>query len=340
MEYQGRQRIKRGNKRHISGTVVKKQRNTPHQVQVRMIQLLVCLAIFLTVYIGKGVFPQRIVALSDDVRRLISTTMDFRGSFSRLGESLVGEESVLGEIGSFFVTVFESDKTAPAVPVTGDIVLAQSFLTTNPTTETLAIYYLPDEIPVILNETETEVISDTGHDVAPASTQTASETAIASAVLPVGAVVELVDITLPTGYTPNRLSLGWMDISTPVIGVISSPYGYRDHPLFGGEKMHNGVDIVGNTGDPIRAFSDGVVEYTGESEIYGLYFQIDHGNGITTFYAHCSELLVKKGQKIIAGETVAKVGATGNVTGAHLHFELRYDGIFVDPEHYIVSKEL
>ena len=99
--------------------------------------------------------------------------------------------------------------------------------------------------------------------------------------------------------------------------------------------MHDGVDIAADTGTEILAFADGKVDYIGESEAYGQYFQLRHSNGVTTFYAHCSELLVQKGEHVKMGEVVARVGSSGNTTGPHLHMEMKKEGRFIDPLPYI-----
>ncbi len=120
-----------------------------------------------------------------------------------------------------------------------------------------------------------------------------------------------------------------------MLGHISSGYGYRDHPINGNYQFHGGVDIGANMGDPIQAFASGTVEYTGEDDSYGLYFQIDHGNGVKSFYAHCSTVLVRKGQAVSIGDTVALVGSTGTATGPHLHLELSCVSLHVNPIYYI-----
>ena len=90
-----------------------------------------------------------------------------------------------------------------------------------------------------------------------------------------------------------------------------------------------------NSGTDVLAFADGTVDYIGESEIYGQYLQLRHTGGLTTFYAHCSELLVQQGQTVKAGERVALSGATGNSTGPHLHFEMKLNGVLLNPAYYI-----
>ena len=104
----------------------------------------------------------------------------------------------------------------------------------------------------------------------------------------------------------------------------------------GEEKFHNGVDLAVNTGTQVKAFADGVVDYIGDDpDQYGLYLQISHANGVKSFYAHCSQLLVSQGQTVKAGDTVALSGDTGNTTGPHLHLELRFNGVRINPIYYI-----
>ena len=86
------------------------------------------------------------------------------------------------------------------------------------------------------------------------------------------------------------------------------------------------------------AFAGGVVDYIGDSPVYGLYLQIKHAGGLTSFYAHCSELCVQPGQTVAAGETVALSGATGNATGPHLHFEMKLNGTLLNPLYYIETE--
>ena len=129
--------------------------------------------------------------------------------------------------------------------------------------------------------------------------------------------------------------LGVGETVAPVMAPVSSGFGLREHPIEGGEKFHNGLDLAANYGTDIKAFAAGVVDYIGESPAYGLYLQIQHANGVTSFYAHCSRLCVQPGQQVAAGEKVAEVGDTGEVTGAHLHFEVKVNGELVDPSDYI-----
>lgn len=116
-----------------------------------------------------------------------------------------------------------------------------------------------------------------------------------------------------------------------VSGEITSRYGQRVHPLTGERHFHTGVDLRANEGAAVRAVRAGVVREAGMRGGYGNVVEIDHGDGTTTLYAHASQLLVEKGQRVAEGEEVARVGHTGQATGPHLHFELRRHDRPVDP---------
>jgi LysM repeat protein len=116
-------------------------------------------------------------------------------------------------------------------------------------------------------------------------------------------------------------------LTWPLRGPITSRYGVAR----GRRSHHAGLDIDGEQGDPIHAAAAGRVREAGRGGRYGKYVLIDHGDGLQTLYAHASRLLVKRGQRVDAGEAVALVGKTGNARGTHLHFEVRRDGRTVDP---------
>ena len=116
---------------------------------------------------------------------------------------------------------------------------------------------------------------------------------------------------------------------------ISSPYGYRIHPISGVQKLHAGVDLASGMGTRILAAYDGKVIAAGYNGSMGNYVMIDHGDGLVTVYMHASALLVSTGQKVTRGQQIAKVGSTGNSTGPHLHFAVRLNGAYVDPMPYL-----
>lgn len=121
----------------------------------------------------------------------------------------------------------------------------------------------------------------------------------------------------------------------PAKGRLSSGYGWRSDPMRGTAKFHSGIDIANRRGTPIYAAAGGVVSSARYMSGYGYTVEIDHGFGISTRYAHCNRLKVKKGQRVDKGELVATMGSTGRSTGPHLHFELRIDGSAHDPMKYL-----
>ena len=118
----------------------------------------------------------------------------------------------------------------------------------------------------------------------------------------------------------------------PVHGRESSQFGPRTNPITGKANYHTGLDIAARTGTPARSSGDGVVIRARRSGGYGNMVIVDHGNGLTTRYAHLSEFKVKKGDQVQAGSVIGLVGSTGMSTGPHLHFEVRRDGKAVDPK--------
>lgn len=122
--------------------------------------------------------------------------------------------------------------------------------------------------------------------------------------------------------------------AAPVTAPVTDSFGWRMHPLQGQVKFHYGVDIGAAEGSKIGAFADGTVSAVGDSTSLGLYVILEHENGVQTEYAHCSEILVQPGDSVTAGQAIARVGRSGAVTGAHLHLELRQDGVYLNPAYY------
>ena len=121
----------------------------------------------------------------------------------------------------------------------------------------------------------------------------------------------------------------------PSTKTITSEYGWRRHPVLNYDRFHNGIDIGARHGAPILAAYDGKVVAASYTSAMGNYIMIDHGDGLYTIYMHCSQLYVSEGTYVIRGEQIAAVGATGLVTGAHLHFSVRLNGEYVNPLNYV-----
>ena len=126
----------------------------------------------------------------------------------------------------------------------------------------------------------------------------------------------------------SKTSIG-INLVNPVVGTITSRFGRRS----GG--IHTGLDIANSSGTPIKACASGTVIYSGYKGSYGRMIVIDHGNGVQTYYAHCSKLYVSTGTYVNQGQTIASVGSTGNSTGPHLHLEIRVHGVAKNPQNYV-----
>lgn len=324
------------------GTVRRKSRVSLGKTERRrLIQLGVCLVIFLAVLVGRGVFPEQLALVRDQALEVLGMNTDFKAAFANLGKAVSEGEPVLDALGGLWLDTmgrgraevlyqrtvndsgpYLSERAFAAQPLTAEGILAHRFglepegvgeASPNPLPPQPTPAPTPEPTPVPTPEptAEPEVIH-----------------------------MDYDGPALPDNATMDKYALG-IEVMSPVEGTegwwISSGYGWREHPVDGVERFHQGLDIAVNLGTPVKAFADGVVDYIGESSAYGLYTQIRHDNGVTSFYAHCNALYVKKGQEVQKGDVIAQSGATGNVTGPHLHFELRKDGILLNPSYYLES---
>lgn len=287
----------------------------------RIIQLTVCLALFLAVFIGKGAFPERIAGLRTQVLSLLRGDTDFEAVFSDLGRSISDGEPVLDTLGGLWTEVFGAGETGGTAGENELYTAQVSYLSGFPGQGKAGLL---GSVLDTLEVPETTTVPEP--EVTPEPTPTPEPE------------VEHVDYNgpaLPENTSMDKYRLDLEETVSPVMGVLTSPFGWREHPVDGEEKFHNGVDLAVNTGTHVQAFADGTIDYIGDSPEYGLYLQIVHANGVKSFYAHCSQLLVHQGQTVKAGETVALSGDTGNTTGPHLHLELKYNGVRINPIYYI-----
>lgn len=283
----------------------------------RLIQLGVSLAAFLLAVTGRSVFPEQVEQLN---KTLLKTT-DFKAAFSRFGEAATQGEPFVDAMGVLFDEVFADgaddepiwvDRTEPKLVVRGRN---------------------PEDVISSWSDGGESIIDKLGR-------LTADEPILVEQMAAVTVETasfwkEDTDGNESVAAKRSVATLGLSSCVTPVEGKLTSAYGYRDHPVSGEYILHQGVDIGADSGAPVVSFSDGVVECVGESQESGLYLQIDHGNGIKTFYAHCSELYVQQGEAVSTGQTVAAVGESGNATGPHLHFSIIKDEEYLDPALYI-----
>lgn len=288
----------------------------------RLIQLGLCIGLFLVVLFGKGVAPVEESGFGETLLQWIHSDTDFKGAFSALGEAISRGDPVLETLEKLAVEVFgaggqEQGAAQDRVLVNGPAVQAAAqSLAQRPTSETMLLQ-LGSTARVEKTNGEEAPEQEAGTDPAP---------------------VQVPDYTgpaLPEGATMEYVDLGLAETVAPVFGVMTSPYGYRDHPVSGEYIFHAGIDLAADIGTPVLAFADGTVEFIGESDAYGLYIQLDHGNGVKTFYCHCSELYTPKGEQVTMGQAIAAVGDTGNATGPHLHMEIKRDGTLLNPSYYV-----
>lgn len=150
---------------------------------------------------------------------------------------------------------------------------------------------------------------------------------------------EILEVALSQGLNADYVG-GVMAWPVPGYTKITSNYGMRTHPITGVYKLHSGVDISAPIGANFVAANSGIVTKAYFNSAYGNMVMIDHGGGISTLYAHGSEILVKVGQTVSRGDPVLKVGSTGYSTGPHAHFEVRINGIVTNPIEYITSDKI
>ena len=124
----------------------------------------------------------------------------------------------------------------------------------------------------------------------------------------------------------------------PADGEVTSNFGWRRSPFGTRWRFHSGLDIARRRGVPVRSTADGVVSSAGWDGGFGRAVYVDHGLGVSTAYAHLHRLDVSVGERVTAGQRIGSMGSTGRSTGPHLHFELRFDGVPVDPTDYLPSR--
>lgn len=138
-------------------------------------------------------------------------------------------------------------------------------------------------------------------------------------------------VSTSTKVSRGKASLG-ITLIEPVQGRITAKYGEKSSVR---SSVHTGLDIAAPGGTPIKAAASGTVVFSGRKGSFGKMLVISHGNGVQTYYAHCSKLLANVGDKVSQGEVIANVGSTGNSTGNHLHLEVRVNGQSYNPQKYV-----
>lgn len=299
--------------------------------QRRLIQLLVSLALFLLVYLGRGVFPAQFEAW----RAVMDENIDFTVAFQEFGQAVAEGDPLGTSLESLWMRILgeepdEPEKATVKGSVFQPVVLlgetpgaGRAYLSTHGVMEGRSVSTAPDE-----PDPPASPPPEAQDTPAPEPTQPTVVTAVAQEYTDDG-------VKLPSNVSFAFYELGLPKTVDPVTGPVTSTFGYRDSPVNGKNEFHLALDIGAAEGTEIGAFADGVVEYIGKSDEFGLYLKITHANNVSSFYAHCSKLLVHKGDPVTCGQTVALVGQTGNATGPHLHLTIEKDRIRLDPAYYV-----
>ena len=280
-----------------------------------MIRLVDCGTVFVLLVAAKLALPARMERFNAKLAEVLSRNMDVQAVFSAVGRGIAGDGSGAAE--EVYQAVFHPEASGGAAVETA-----------------LA---MPDELPAMdmLREYQTALPDSVPKEETTSEAQPAQESPTQTEVSTL-AYVLYSDKNLPEDVSLEQVILDF-DYCTPVCGTISSPFGYREHPVEGEERFHYGVDLAADTGTTVSCFADGTVTAVGESSSYGKYCIVTHSGGYTTLYAHCSHITVSSGAEVARGEKIAEVGETGMATGPHLHFELHQNGAYLNPIYYVSS---
>lgn len=273
--------------------------------QRQLIQLVICSMIFVLLVAAKLLLPQKMEGLNSRLENALEKNMDVQTVFSAIGKAVAGEEDMSRTADEVYQAVFqpEEDAVEAAALISGE----QAGMGL----DALRQYRQAEAEPA----------------------ERAEETPDSAEALSM-AYVLYSSQNLPENVSLEQAILNF-DYCTPVSGVLSSGFGYREHPLEGEDRFHYGVDLAADNGAEILCFADGIVTAVGESSSYGKYCMVAHEGGYTTLYAHCSRITVSSGAQVRLGEKLAEVGQTGMATGPHLHFELCRDGAYLNPIYYV-----
>ncbi len=298
-----------------------------------MVRLVVCGAIFVLLVLAKLVFPGTVDSLAQSAGQLIGRNADFKEAFAAMGRAISGEASVGDSLQDAYTAVFspssrprqeEGAENLPAADTLEDqpARASQSSPADGQAGSRLVKYAAPS-LPA----------ADTPAAAAGPLQNTAANGYSESSGGPESLSYVYTMPAPPENASLEQRNLGF-EHCTPVSGVLSSSFGWREHPVEGGSKFHYGVDLAADEGADIAAFADGTVYATGESSTLGNYIMLRHQDGYITLYGHCSKVTATGGA-VSKGDKIAEVGATGRTTGPHLHFELHDGDLYLNPIYYV-----
>ena len=315
-----------------------------------LVCLVICGIIFVLLVAVKLLFPETAARLAGTARQVISQDADFAEAFAAMGRMVSGEAPASDALQEAYTAVFnpsaqpepepESEPVSMPEPALPD---ASQLLTQTEKdgadTRSLLRYTaltLPETEKTVMKEL---VLSAEGRNPIdqPAAgfsvDEPEEEKSPEEADFAGSASYVYTMAALPENASLEQRNLGF-DHCTPVSGKLTSTFGWREHPIEGGNKFHYGVDLAAPTGTDILAFADGEVYATGESSGLGNYIMLRHEEGYITLYAHCSRVTATSGA-VSEGEKIAEVGATGLATCPHLHFEINDGDLRLNPIYYV-----
>ena len=297
-------------------------------------QLVACGSIFVLLVAVKLLLPGRMAQVNERLTGMLEQNIDVQGVFSAVGRAVSGEADVSVALQDMYQAVFEPQES-PAVeasaPAGGEAVALRLPAAIEPL-RAFRIGTGSSDGWLDLPTAETEETGQAaGTEPAAETAETAAQGGAEASTL---AYVLYSDRNLPDNVCLEQALLGF-DYCTPVMGTLTSDFGYREHPVQGEERFHYGLDIAAAAGTEISCFADGTVTAVGESSSYGKYITVSHGGGFSTLYAHCSRILAASGASVKEGDAIAEVGETGVATGPHLHFELHQGSQYLNPIYYV-----
>ncbi|MEG2175227.1 MAG: M23 family metallopeptidase [Oscillibacter sp.] len=263
----------------------------------------------------KLLLPGPMAQVNEQLSAALRQNIDVKAVFSAVGKAISGQESVGGTLDEVYQAVFHPERAGEALETAADIPGGIEIQTPS----------AMDSLREYRQESRSAQTPATAEKDSTAQTEVATL-----------AYVLYSDQNLPENVSMEQSLLGF-DYCTPVFGVLSSGFGYREHPVEGEERFHYGVDLAADPGTDIACFADGRVTAVGESSSYGKYLIVEHAGGYATLYAHCSRVMASSGTQVDQGEKIAEVGETGMATGPHLHFELHRDNTYLNPIYYVSS---
>jgi murein DD-endopeptidase MepM/ murein hydrolase activator NlpD len=325
----------------------------------RTAKLVVCVLIFAIAALMKLFYPETLQFVGDK----LNTTVNYKAALATLGEGISGKKKLVTALGEAFTYAFTgaadepddatqptgNDQTGMAPSPSNSVSGASGKITdTDAGADTGGAVADRNETAAgdVPGEETVQTFSETSPEPAPGTVGAAIRESAASEAADAGetfsdAVIaaflqdqeQYSDYAIPAGVSYGMPKINF-DYAAPVKGAVSSPFGYRIHPVDKTVKFHYGTDIAAKNGDAIAAFADGKVISTGESPTLGSYVILKHGS-VESVYAHCSKIYVRNGQAVKKGDKIGAVGNKGNATDTCLHFELRVSGVCVNPEFYV-----